>query len=286
MGTLTPPVTPKGLTSLVEDRYRDGQSSNFTFNHPIPPALSTILEHRSIRSFLSTPLPPGTLQTLIAAGQSASTFSMLQTWSVVAIQDPQHKGAVARISGNQDLIRQAPLFLIFCADLHRLAYMIDKYKTAGKPLEKIDMLLAGVVDASIAAQNVAIAAEALGLGICMVGGVRNNAEELVELLHLPERTFGVVGMAVGYADPVMHEDIKPRLPMSEVLHDEIWDSSQQRQDENVAVFDKVLSKHHNMHLKVGRKPWSRFAADWKADGRLDGRDRMRGLLERQGFGLD
>ncbi|KAL4738371.1 Nitroreductase-like protein [Aspergillus similis] len=285
MATHTPPATPKGLTGLLEDWYQDRQSSNVP-NQPVPPALSTILEHRSIRSFLPTPLPLGTLQTLVAAGQSASTFSMLQTWSVVAIQDPQHKDAVARISGNQDLIRQAPLFLIFCADLHRLANVIAKYRTAGKPLEKIDMLLAGVVDASIAAENVAIAAEALGLGICMVGGVRNNAENLVELLHLPERTFGVVGLAVGYPDPAAHEDIKPRLPMREVLHHETWESNQQEHDENVAVFDGVLGKHYTLHLIVGRKPWSRFAAEWNADGRMDGRDRIRGLLERQGFGLD
>ncbi|KAL4972647.1 Nitroreductase-like protein [Aspergillus desertorum] len=286
MDTPTPPATPEDLVSLVEERYKEGQSSNFSLNQLIPPALSTILGHRSIRSFLSTELPSGTLQTLIAAGQSASTFSMLQTWSAVAIQDPQQKDAVARVSGNQDLIRQAPLFLIFCAGLCRLANVINKYKTAGKPLEKIDMLLAGVVDASIAAQNVAIAAEALGLGICMVCGVRNNAAELAELLHLPVKTFGVVGMAVGYADPVVHEDIKPRLPMSEVLHHNPWDSSRKRHDENMAVFDDVLGKHYNMHLIVGRKPWSRFAAEWNADGRMDGRDRMRGLLERQGFGLD
>ncbi|KAL4748272.1 hypothetical protein BDW72DRAFT_156843 [Aspergillus terricola var. indicus] len=284
MGTPTPPATPKSLTGLIEDRYQDGQSSDFP-NQPVPPALSTILKHRSIRSFLPTPLPLGTVQTLIAAGQSASTFSMLQTWSVVAIQDPQHKDTVARISGNQDLIRQAPLFLIFCADLHRLANVIDKYRTAGKPLEKLDMVLAGVVDASIAAENVAIAAEALGLGICMVGGVRNNAEDLVKLLHLPERTFGVVGLAVGYADPAEHEDIKPRLPMREVLHYEIWNCNQQQRDENIAVFDGVLSKHYTLHSMVGRKPWSKFAAEWNADGRMDGRDRIRDLLERQGFGL-
>ncbi|KAL3434391.1 Nitroreductase-like protein [Aspergillus tetrazonus] len=285
MDTPTPPATPKGLTGLIERRYQGGQSLHIS-NQSVPQTLSTILEHRSIRAFLPTPLPLGTLETLIAAGQSASTFSMLQTWSVVAIQDPQHKDAVARISGNQDFIRQAPLFLIFCADLHRLANVIDKYRAAGKPLEKIDMLIAGVVDASIAAENVAIAAESLGLGICMVGGVRNNAESLVELLHLPEKTIGIVGLAVGYADPAAHEDIKPRLPMREILHYETWDSNQQRQDENVAMFDGVLGKHYALHSMLGRKPWSRFAAEWNADGRMDGRDRMRGLLERQGFGLN
>ncbi|KAL4902026.1 hypothetical protein BDW74DRAFT_169774 [Aspergillus multicolor] len=265
----TPPAPRKPLPSLIGERYRDF-SSNFIFHQPLPPAFSTILSHRSIRSFLPTPLPVGTLQTLSAAGQSASTFSMLQTWSVIAIQDPSHKDAVARISDNQDFIRQAPLFLILCTDLHRLSTVIEQYGTAARHLGKIDMLHAATVDAAIAAQNVAIAAEALGLGICMVGSVRNKAEQLAGLLYLPPRTFGLVGMAVGYADPAVHEDIKPCLPMRGVSRYETWDESQEDHEENIKAFDEVLSRHHNVHLKVGRKPWSQFAVEWNADGGMDG----------------
>ncbi|KAL4922080.1 Nitroreductase-like protein [Aspergillus aurantiobrunneus] len=279
-----PSQTRNGLTSLLEERYKTGESSNITLNQPLPDALSTILQHRSIRSFLPNPLPSGTLETLIAAGQSASTTSMLQTWSVVAIQDRYHKLAAAKISGGQAFIRQAPLFLIFCPDLNRLTNLAAKYQQAGKPLENMDMLLVATIDAAIAGQNVAIAAEALGLGCCFVGGVRNCAKEMVELLRLPERTFGLFGMAIGYADPVQHEDIKPRLPMQEVLHYETWDGSQQ--DEHVGSFDKVLGRHYNKHLKIGRKAWSEFVARWKADGKLDGRENIRGLLEDQGFGLN
>lgn len=48
--------------------------------------IDQLLEHRSVRAFTDKPLPDGTIETLIAAAQSASTSSNLQVWSVVAIQ--------------------------------------------------------------------------------------------------------------------------------------------------------------------------------------------------------
>ncbi|KAL3476676.1 Nitroreductase-like protein [Aspergillus californicus] len=273
------------ITSLVEDRYKDNITfMTFPFNETPPPALQTILQHRSIRSFLPTALPRGTLEALAAAGQSASTTSMLQTWNMIAIQDHSHKGTIAKISGDQAFIHQAPLFLIFCPNLNRMTNLIRKHDQSKDRMESIDMLLVSTIDATLAGQNVAIAAEALGLGICFVGGVRNNAAELTKLLKLPDDTCPLFGMAIGYADTSIKEDIKPRLPMKEVLHYETWDDA--GQEENIAVFDKVLSSHYHRYLKVGRKPWSTFVADWKADGKLDGREDMGRVLGAQGFILN
>ncbi|KAL3446425.1 Nitro/flavin reductase [Aspergillus insuetus] len=246
--------------------------------------LSTVLTHRTIRTFHSTPLPPSTLPTLLACAQSASTSSMLQTYSILAIRDPSHKAAVAQLSGNQPFLHSAPLFLIFCADLHRMSNLATKYNQPGKPLENMDMLLTATIDASIAGQNVAIAAEALGLGICYVGGVRNCAKELTELLRLPPRVFALFGIAVGYADSSVGEGVKPRLPMREVLHVETWDDSEQERD--VERYDEMLGRHYHRYLKVGRKSWSEFVAGWHADGVLEGREKVRGLLAGQGFGLE
>ncbi|KAL4954134.1 Nitro/flavin reductase [Aspergillus filifer] len=258
------------LTGLLEDRYKTPICWNSPTMHFVPETTRTILTHKSTRSFLSTPLPPGMLQTLIASAQSAPTSSMQQSYSILAIQDPKHKDAASRICGDQDFIRQAPVFLIFCADLNRMSGMVQRYGVANKALDKVD--------------NASLAAESLGLGCCFVGGVRNNAAELVDLLGLPKGVFGVVGLAVGYSDPSIKVDIKPRLPMGVVLHYERWDSS--RQEENVKLFNDVMGRHHHRLLKIGRKPWSEWMAEWGKDGLLDGRENIRALLEDQGFGLD
>ncbi|KAL4938439.1 hypothetical protein BDV06DRAFT_56337 [Aspergillus oleicola] len=284
MAPRTAPNTTLTLTTLLGDRYR----TPVFFENPevqmFPCTIETILAHKSTRSFLPTPLSRGVLENLIAAAQSAPTSSMQQSYSIIAIQDSAHKDAVSRICGNQDFIRQAPLFLIFCADLNRMSRISEKYEVENKALERIDMLLTAVVDAALAAQNAVVAAEAIGLGTCFVGGVRNHAKELVELLNIPERMFGLVGLAIGYSDPSVKEEVKPRLPMEEILHYERWNGS--RQEGNMRLFDEVMGRHHHRLLKIGRRPWSEFVAEWEADGVLDGRENMRALLEDQGFGLN
>ena len=52
------------------------------------PTIAGLLAHRSVRAYLPDPLAPGTIETLIAAAQSAATSSNLQLWSVVAVEDP------------------------------------------------------------------------------------------------------------------------------------------------------------------------------------------------------
>ena len=81
--------------------------------------IAVLLSHRSIRGYRSDALPHGTLQTLIAAAQSAATSSNLQTWSVIAVTDPAKKAALAKVAANQKHIEQCPLFLVWVADISR-----------------------------------------------------------------------------------------------------------------------------------------------------------------------
>ena len=77
--------------------------------------IGLLLSHRSVRGFRPDALPMGTLETLIAAAQSAATSSNLQTWSVIAVTDPDKKAALAKVAANQKHIEQCPLFLVWVA---------------------------------------------------------------------------------------------------------------------------------------------------------------------------
>ncbi|KAK1138377.1 hypothetical protein N8T08_002660 [Aspergillus melleus] len=281
------------ILSLAEERYRDSQSSTFPLptspSEPLPGALATIFSHKSCRAFLrDKPLPAGTLETLLMAAQSGSTSSLYQTWDVVAIQEFEHKSKVATLAGNQDFIRQAPLFLAFCPNLRRLDNLSKQYEQQpARALENMDMFIMSVLDAAIAGQTVAIAAESLGLGVCYVGGLRNNAKQVCELLNLPPLTWGVFGMAIGYADPenrLSGKQIKPRLPMREIVHLERW--SEEGQKENVASYDKSLGTFFVDESKFGREGWGEFVAGKVAPRNQDGRERIRAVLEKQGFKLE
>ena len=99
--------------------------------------LSTLLAHRSIRNYASTALPDGTIETLVAAAQSAPSSSNLQTWSVVAVSDPVRKSTLAEVAGGQKHILQAPIVLVWLAELNRLATLgADR----GQPVEGLDYL--------------------------------------------------------------------------------------------------------------------------------------------------
>lgn len=281
MSLATTPIAPHDPAhALLSRRNRD--------NALAPPAqwnevLETILNHRSVRGFLPDALPQGTLELLIAAAQSASTSSNLQLWSVVAIEEPVHKARLATLAGDQQFIREAPLLLVWLADLARIgAIAADRQQTV-EGTHYLEEFIVGVVDAALAAQSALIAAESLGLGAVYIGAMRNLPEQVAGALKLPPHVFAVFGMAVGWPDPARATDIKPRLPQSIVLHREIYNAAAKR--DAVADYDATL---RGFQKEQGMK-----AADWtqqcisrvKDAAALRGRDRMREALRNLGFEL-
>ncbi|KAF9882263.1 hypothetical protein CkaCkLH20_00299 [Colletotrichum karsti] len=263
---------------LLQQRYGSPPGDALT-SSPWSPTLSLILNHTSVRYYLPDALPAGTLEALIAAGQSASSSSMLQTWSAIAITDPAHKDKVADLAGDQPFIRQAPLFILFCADLSRLSESSERLHKPAQGLEKLDPFLMASIDAALAAQNMAIAAESLGLGMCYIGAARNNARQLTDLLKLPPRVVGLFGMTVGKPDSNSLNCIKPRLPLNEVLHREVWDN--EGREEKISEYDQILGSFYEGQKKHNRKPWSEHIALCVETDDLDGRELFRGVLDDQ-----
>lgn len=148
-------------TDLLRERYG---SSTFKPEHLWNETLASLLSHRSVRAYRPDTLPPQTLETLVAAAQSAATSSNLQTWSVVAVEDPLRKDTLAQLAGNQAHIRQCPLFLVWLADLARLHWLASQQGLSADGLDYLEMFVTATVDAALAAQNATITAESLGLG--------------------------------------------------------------------------------------------------------------------------
>lgn len=194
-----------------------------------------LASHRSVRSYRPDPLPEGALEAIVTAAQSASTSSNLQAYSIVAVQDPERKRLLAELSDNP-FVADAPLFLVFCADLQRLEMVSRRqgYEFAERELE---MFIQAVVDTALAGQNAAVAAESLGLGICYIGGIRNEVVRVAELLQLPPRTFALFGMTVGY--PAKPSRVRHRLPTDVVLHRETY--STEGLEDGLRRYDEVTA---------------------------------------------
>ena len=245
--------------------------------------LATLLAHRSVRHFRPDPLPPGTLELLVAAAQSASTSSNLQLWSVVAVEGPACKARLAQLAGQQAFIDRAPLLLVWLADLHRLEALAAARGAAVEGTQYLEEFVVGVVDAALAAQNAMTAAESLGLGGVYVGAMRNLPEQVAAELALPPHVFAVFGMAIGWPDLAAGSDIKPRLPIGVVLYRERYRTASDA--EAIAGYDETL---RSFQREQGMREihWTaQCIARVKDAGALRGRDRLHAALTALGFAL-
>ena len=276
----TLPLEPEAAAALLRQRNRDdGLGTPAQWNE----TLATILNHRSVRGFLPAALPAGTLELLVAAAQSASTSSNLQVWSVVALQEADRKSRIAELAGKQQFIRDAPLMLMWLADLNRIEQIAADRQTTADATKYTEAFILGVVDAALAAQTAMIAAESIGLGAVYVGAVRNHPEEIAKELNLPSNVFAVFGMAIGVPDPAKETGIMPRLPQEIVLHHEQYDAGLKRD-----AIERYNGVARDFMREQGMKEqdWTTQAtARLKDVPAMHGRDRMRAALLNLGFEL-
>lgn len=183
------------------------------------PTIELIYQHGSVREYKPDPVPDELVEQIVAAGQRASTSSNLQTYSVIATTNSDKINQIQAITGGQKHITQAPMFLLWCADLSRLK-RVCLYQGYQLNADHLEDFLVATVDAAIASQNAGLAAESLGLGFCYIGAVRNQPRQIISLFELPEFVFPIVGMTLGW--PVKSPLIRPRLPLKAVLHREIY----------------------------------------------------------------
>lgn len=269
-----------GPEALLQARYRDASQPPIEHWNSV---IGQILSHRSVRSYRPDPLPEGTVETLVAAAQSAASSSNLQTWSVVAVSDPARKARLAAVTGNQKHILQAPTLLVWLADLNRLGELGKALDHAVDALDYLETLFVGIIDAALAAQNAVLAAESLGLGTVYIGALRNDPERVAAELGLPPKLLPVFGLCVGYPDPAVVTGIKPRLPASLVLHREQYAAGYDA--DAVASYDSAIQDFQG-EQELPRVPWSRQALARVAGPQsLSGRDRIRNALANLGFAL-
>jgi nitroreductase len=245
--------------------------------------LDTLLDHRSVRHYLTTELPAGTLETLVAAASSAASSSNMQLWTVIAVTDPARKARLAGMVGNQAHIEVAPLFLVWLADLSRAERLGLRLDRTMEALPFTETFVTAVVDVAIAGQNAVVAAESLGLGTVYIGAIRNEPEAVAAELGLPPGVVAVFGLCVGYADPEVASGIKPRLAPSVILHHEQYGTMAEA--DGIEVYEEALK---SFQVSQSLEPVGWLRAVLSRLGRvsgLSGRDRLREALQRMGFGL-
>ncbi|MET3727291.1 FMN reductase (NADPH) [Fictibacillus halophilus] len=188
--------------------------------------IETILAHRSIRKFKNTPLDEKIVETLVQCAQAASTSSYQQVCTIIGVEDREKKEKLAELAGNQSYVADNGYFFVFCMDYNRHKIAADmKTINIDETIQSTEAFIVGTVDAALAAQNLSVAAESLGLGIVYIGGIRNRLQEVSELLGCPDHVLPLFGVAVGYPDAEPGK--KPRLPIQAVFHKNQYQSSKE-----------------------------------------------------------
>ncbi len=241
--------------------------------------IKLLQNHRSIRKFKSIPVSSEQIEAIIQSAQKASTSSNVQAYSIVGVTDSDMKEKLAALSGNQLYVKECPLFLVWCADLYRIQQASKKNgveMTAGTT----ENFIVATVDAALAAQNAAVAAESLDLGVVYIGGIRNHSREVSDLLKLPELVYPVFGMCVGYPD--QQPTPRSRLSSNVVYHQEVYSTSSV--EAGIEEYDRTLQAYYIERTGGQRDTtWSKEMSD---RFRHASRTHMRAFLEEQGYSFD
>ena len=179
--------------------------------------LNTILEHRTIRKYKSDPISEEILNKILDAGFRASTTGNMQVYSIIVSKDEENRKKLWDIHFKQNMVLQAPVMLTFCADFNRFNKWC-KQRDAEPGYDNFLSFTTGAIDALLAAQNVAIAAEDFGLGICYLGTTTYQADKLIEFFNLPKGVVPITTLVVGYPDE--KPQLVDRLPSNGIMHNE------------------------------------------------------------------
>lgn len=192
------------------------------------PVMQTLMSRKSIRRFNDQPVSDDVLKTIVRAGQQAP-FAY-QMCSLL-------------LSRKRERIpHRAPLLFTICVDSHRLEQIMAR-RNWRLATNDLSLLLFGIQDAALLAENLVIAGESVGLGSCFLGGAPYSAERIIQEYNLPKRVFPLVQLIMGY--PAEDPPPRPRYPIEFTLFEDRYpeldpekiDAAMARMDEGYLAQD-------------------------------------------------
>ena len=178
-----------------------------------------LLERRSIRKYSDELVDDATLNDILEMGCRSSTTGNMQVYSIIVTRDDEIKKRLAPLHFNQKMITEAPIVLTFCADFNRFDKWC-KLRNAEPGYDNFLSFVTAAMDAIIATQTVAIAAEAKGLGICYLGTTIYTAGDIIKVLNIPVGVVPVTTLTLGWPDECPEQ--VERLPLEAMVHNEIY----------------------------------------------------------------
>lgn len=240
------------------------------------------LSHRTIREFQDKPIPEEVFKQLMEVGRRTATSTGMQASSIIRVTDKDLKEEISKVC-NQKYVATAPELLIFIVDLYRNKQIASESNSHEKSISNIERFFSGFTDAVLTAQNIVTAVESLDLGAVFLGSILNDASRIIDLLNLPELTFPVVGLGIGY--PNQDPQLKPRMDMKlRVFENEykIFDNYL----EEVKEYDEEMQTYYD--LRDANRRVDSFSKQVVSQTKnvIPKRSEMLNIIRKQGFDLN
>lgn len=181
--------------------------------------IDILLNHKSIREFKSSPVPPQQLSILLDVAKRTASSQGMQSFSIIRIVNPELKAKIAEVC-TQPYVARMPELFIFIVDVYRNSRIAREQGVFNDAEGDSDRFFQGWTDACLAAQNMVGAAELAGFGTVYLGSILNDVPKMIELLDLPEFTFPVVGLGLGVPD--QKPQLKPRMAREANVFDDTY----------------------------------------------------------------
>lgn len=240
------------------------------------------LGHRSIRSFKNQPLTKNELETLYTVASRTSTSNFLQQFSIIHVTDPKVRTAICKISKQNYVGANGDLF-IFLVDLYRNQQIRQQSGKDDGRLHTAEVFFQADEDATLACQNMLLAAESMGLGGVILGSIKNDPQKLVQVLKLPKMTLPILGLQLGH--PNQNPQLKPRLPLNLVAFENRY--PEEFSLDQFKDYDQHVTQYYD--LRDANRRIDSFTHQINGPKLNDGpskRDQITKVMHDQGLALD
>lgn len=234
--------------------------------------------HASVRDYKDKQLSREEVSELVEAAQYAATSHFVQAYSVVWVTDVEKRKKLGELSNNAKQMEGAGAVFLMCADYNRLKHA-GELQGESIVFDQAENLIVAVTDVGLLAQNLALAAESKGYGICYIGGVRNNMEEISELVGLPEGVFPVYGLTVGV--PNEANEVKPRLPVEAILHENEYDEA--KYASLLPEYDETIRNYYQE--RTSNKKVSVWSEQMATFLKIPRRQDLKAFLAKKGYSI-
>lgn len=167
-----------------------------------------LINRRSERNYQEKEIEKEKIEKIFKVINSSPTSTNSQDFSCIVVNDKKIRTICSLGLETQKHIIEAPLFLIFCADLNRVKH-ISEVENSNSYFNSYNKLLTAAGDAFISASFASNVAISLGLGTCFIGIIRQKITELKKELKLEGQIVPIIGLTIGYIKNQF--ELKPKI---------------------------------------------------------------------------